>query len=49
MEIKQFYDKPLAHASYALISKGEMLVVDPGRNPQPYYDFAKEKKRTLLP
>lgn len=40
MNIKQFYDKPLAHASYAIISEGEMAVIDPGRDPQPYYDYA---------
>jgi len=42
MEIKQFEDKNLAHYSYAIISKGEVAVIDPARNPQPYYDFAKE-------
>jgi len=43
MEIKQFYDETLAHASYAIISEGEIALVDPARDPQPYYDFAKEK------
>ena len=40
MQIIQFEDKNLAHFSYALISKGEMALVDPARNPQPYYDLA---------
>src|SRR5205823_4834037 len=40
MLINQFYDTGLAHASYAVIRAGKMVVVDPGRNPQPYYDFA---------
>lgn len=40
MLIHQFYDTGLAHASYAVIRAGKMVVVDPGRNPQPYYDFA---------
>lgn len=41
MVINQFYDKGLAHASYAIIRTGKMVVIDPGRDPQPYYDFAK--------
>jgi hydroxyacylglutathione hydrolase len=40
MTVHQFYDKGLAHASYAIISAGKMIVIDPSRNPQPYYDFA---------
>lgn len=40
MIIQQFYDKGLAHASYAVIRIGKMIVIDPARNPQPYYDFA---------
>jgi len=42
MEIKQFEDKNLAHYSYAIVSNGEMALIDPARNPQPYYDFAKQ-------
>nr|WP_294950214.1 MBL fold metallo-hydrolase [uncultured Mucilaginibacter sp.] len=40
MIINQFYDKGLAHASYAIIRNGRMVVIDPARDPQPYYDFA---------
>jgi hydroxyacylglutathione hydrolase len=40
MIINQFYDKGLAHASYAVIRNGRMVVIDPARDPQPYYDFA---------
>jgi len=40
MKIHQFYDKGLAHASYAVLRNGKMIVIDPGRDPQPYYDFA---------
>lgn len=40
MFIHQFYDKGLAHGSYALVSAGKMVVIDPARNPQLYYDFA---------
>lgn len=42
MEIKQFEDKNLAHYSYAILSNGEIALIDPARNPQPYYDFAKQ-------
>jgi len=42
MIIHQFYDTGLAHASYAIISQGKMAVIDPARDPQPYYDFAAE-------
>jgi hydroxyacylglutathione hydrolase len=40
MIIHQFYDTGLAHASYAVIRNGSMMVIDPARDPQPYYDFA---------
>lgn len=43
MEIKQFYDEGLAHASYAILSEGEVALVDPARDPQPYYDFVKAR------
>jgi len=42
MEIKQFEDKNLAHYSYAILSNNEIALIDPARNPQPYYDFAKQ-------
>ncbi len=42
MEIKQFEDNNLAHYSYAIVSNGEVALIDPARNPQPYYDFAKQ-------
>jgi hydroxyacylglutathione hydrolase len=40
MIIHQFYDKGLAHASYAIIRLGKMIVIDPARDPEPYYNFA---------
>jgi glyoxylase-like metal-dependent hydrolase (beta-lactamase superfamily II) len=43
MEIKQFYDETLAHASYAIYSEGEIALVDPARDPQPYMEYASEK------
>lgn len=42
MIIEQIYDKSLAHASYAVANKGKVILVDPGRDPQPYIDFAKK-------
>ncbi len=40
MDIHQFYDEGLAHASYAIWNKGEVVLIDPARNPQQYLDFA---------
>ena len=48
MIIQQFYDKGLAHASYALIRIGKMIVIDPARNPQPYYDFAAQHDADII-
>lgn len=39
-KIHQFEDKGLAHYSYAILSEGEVALVDPARDPQPYYEFA---------
>ena len=47
MEIRQFEDKSLAHYSYAIVSNGKIALVDPARNPQPYYDFAKLKNADI--
>jgi len=47
MQIKQFEDKNLAHYSYAILSHGEIALIDPARNPQPYYDFAKQNQATI--
>jgi len=42
MKIEQFEDKGLAHFSYAILSEcaSEIVLIDPARNPQPYYDYA---------
>ena len=42
MKIQQFEDKGLAHYSYAILSEcaGEVVLIDPARDPQPYYDYA---------
>ncbi|MCB0395793.1 MAG: MBL fold metallo-hydrolase [Flavobacteriales bacterium] len=47
MEIKQFEDKNLAHYSYAIINNGKVALIDPSRNPQPYYEFAKQHNATI--
>ena len=40
--IEQFKDKGLAHYSYALFDGDNLLIIDPGRDAQQYYDFAKQ-------
>ncbi|MGI9544229.1 MAG: MBL fold metallo-hydrolase [Cyclobacteriaceae bacterium] len=40
MKVEQFYDTALAHGSYAIVSEGEVALVDPGRDPKPYLDYA---------
>lgn len=47
MNIIQIEDKPLAHYSYAIISGNEMAIVDPSRNPIPYYQLA-EKHNAII-
>jgi len=42
MRIIQFQDKPLSHYSYAIISGTEMALVDPSRDPKPYYKLAEK-------
>jgi glyoxylase-like metal-dependent hydrolase (beta-lactamase superfamily II)/rhodanese-related sulfurtransferase len=46
--IQQFEDKPLSHYAYAIVSQGEMILIDPARNPQPYYDFAKQQNAKIV-
>lgn len=48
MNIKQFEYKPLSHYSYALVSDGKMVVIDPERNPEQYYSFAKANKAEII-
>ncbi|MFV8226099.1 MBL fold metallo-hydrolase [Christiangramia aquimixticola] len=48
MIIKQFKDSPLAHYSYAIVSNGEMALVDPSRNPLDYYKYAEEQKAKIV-
>lgn len=50
MVIKQFEYKPLAHFSYAILSEktNELVLVDPARDPQPYYDFARQHNAAIV-
>ncbi len=48
MKIKQFEYKPLAHYSYAVISNGDMVIIDPERNPEVYYEFAQANKAKIV-
>jgi hydroxyacylglutathione hydrolase len=48
MMIKQFEDKGLAHFSYALLSGDQVVIIDPSRDPQPYYDFAAEHQANIV-
>lgn len=48
MKIEQFKDEPLAHYSYAIVSEGEMALVDPSRNPKQYYKFAEGNNAKIV-
>ena len=48
VQIQQFYDKGLAHASYAVRCGRQVALIDPGRDPQPYYDFADEHEADII-
>lgn len=48
MIIEQFFDKGLAHLSYAVASEGKMVLIDPARDPQPYYDFAAKHQSKII-
>jgi len=48
MIIEQLYDTGLAHGSYVIISQGKAAIIDPARNPQPYYDFVKQHNAQIV-
>lgn len=50
MKIKQFEDQGLAHYSYAILSECEqkVILVDPSRDPQPYYDYAQAHNARIV-
>ncbi len=39
-EIKQFEDEGLAQFSYAIEANKKLVIIDPSRDPRPYYDYA---------
>lgn len=47
MEFKQIYTKGLAHCAYVIGGKNECIVVDPGRDVQPYIEIAKGFNRPI--
>lgn len=50
MKVHQFVDKFLAQYSYAVLSEAErqVILIDPARNPEPYYQFAKEHGADII-
>jgi glyoxylase-like metal-dependent hydrolase (beta-lactamase superfamily II)/rhodanese-related sulfurtransferase len=46
--VEQFEDKGLAHFSYAIMAGKKIVIVDPQRNPQAYYDFAKQNHASIV-
>ncbi|MGV3641302.1 MAG: MBL fold metallo-hydrolase [Adhaeribacter sp.] len=50
MKIQQFEDKGLAHYSYAILSEcqQEIVLIDPARDPQPYYDYARDHQARIV-
>ncbi|QRR01610.1 MBL fold metallo-hydrolase [Dyadobacter sandarakinus] len=50
MKIHQFEDQYLSHYSYAILSECEskVVLIDPARNPQPYYDFAAQNGAVII-
>jgi hydroxyacylglutathione hydrolase len=50
MKIQQFEDKGLAQYGYAILSEAsrEVVLIDPARDPQPYYDFAEAHQARIV-
>lgn len=48
MKVEQFEYKPLSHYSYAVVSGGQMAIVDPERNPMQYHTFAKANHAKIV-
>src|SRR5690606_35594298 len=47
-EIKQFEDEGLSHFSYAVLVDKKIVLIDPARDPQPYYDYALNKGAKII-
>jgi len=48
MKIEQFEDKYLSHYSYAVLSEGEMVLIDPARNINPYLAYAEANQAKII-
>ena len=48
MKVEQIYDKSLAHGAYAIESDGKVALVDPGRDPKPFVDFAQKHNAEIV-
>lgn len=47
MQIIQLEDNKLAHYAYAILSGDEMILIDPARNPEPYYALARQHQAAI--
>ena len=47
MNIRQFEDKGLSHYSYAILVDRKVILIDPARDPQPYYDYAEDNSAVI--
>lgn len=45
--IEPFFDKGLAQFTYAIISDDRMILIDPARDPSPFYKYAQEQQVTI--
>lgn len=49
MKVEQFEDENLSHYSYAVLSDTrEIVLIDPARDPKPYYDFAQKHDARII-
>ena len=48
MYIESFIDKDISQISYAIRVRGKIVLVDPARDPSPYYKFAESHKSTIV-
>ena len=46
--VRQFEDEGLAQFSYAILADRKIVLVDPARDPQPYYVYAKEQGAQII-
>ncbi|MFZ4861986.1 MBL fold metallo-hydrolase [Sphingobacterium sp. Mn56C] len=46
--IEQFEDEGLAHFSYAILVDNKIVLIDPARDPRPYYAYAKEQGAEIV-